>query len=218
MCWIFCLSSTYAFLWFVFLSCFGPHLTLNLPLLVLFFFDVFFCFLGFFCYKETRKANFLHFYRVWVFCSPNTPFLKCFFCCLLLFFLLISFAFSSFFLPFQTFIFFLPFSLCINLPFFILSLFQSFFLLLLLAFQITSLRERKHPPITAIQGLAPKSLENKGNRQTCLFFLGKTDYNVYFPRKNRTHRKQQIRGDPKIPIKLGRKCLGTFFETTFLAL
>ena len=73
------MSSTYAFLWFVFLSCFGPHLTLNLPLLVLFFFDVVFLFLGFFCYKETRKANFLHFYRVWVFCSPNTPFFKCFF-------------------------------------------------------------------------------------------------------------------------------------------
>ena len=38
-----------------------------------------FLFLGFFCYKETEKANFLHFYRVWVFCSPNTPFFKCFF-------------------------------------------------------------------------------------------------------------------------------------------
>ena len=62
-----------------FLSCFGPHLTLNLSLLVLFFFEVVFCFWGFLCYKETKKANFLHFYRVWVFCSPNTPFFKCFF-------------------------------------------------------------------------------------------------------------------------------------------
>ena len=144
------------------------------------------------------------------------------FCCLLLFFLLISFAFSSFFLPFQTFIFFLPFLfasiflssffLCFNLSFFFCFLLSSFLVCELLSFQITSLRERKHPPITAIQGFAPKCLENKENRQTCLFFLGKTDYNVYFPRKNRTHRKQHIRGDPKIPIKLGRKCLGTFFE------
>ena len=102
-CWIFCLSSTYAFLWFVFLSCCGPHLTLNLPLLVLFFFDVVFCFLGFFCYKETRKANFLHFYRVWVFCSPNTPFFKCFF-------LLPALVFLGNFLCFF-FLFFFPFKL-----------------------------------------------------------------------------------------------------------
>ena len=132
MCWIFCLSSTYAFLWFVFLSCFGPHLTLNLPLLVLFFFDVFV--FGFFVRKRQKRPISCTFTGFGSFVLPTPLSSNVSFCCLLLFFLLISFVFVSFFLPFQIFIFFLPFPLCINLPFFILSLFQSFFLLLLLAF------------------------------------------------------------------------------------
>ena len=180
MRWIFCLSSTYAFLWFVFLSCFGPHLTLNLPLLVLFFFDVVFCFLGFFCYKETRKANFLHFYRVWVFCSPTPLSSNVSFCCLLLFFLLISLAFSSFFLPFQTFIFFLPFSLCINLPFFILSLFQSFFLLLLLAFFFSRLWASFFPNHFPEGKKAPTHNSNSGVCPEMPRKQGKIDKHVYF--------------------------------------
>ena len=135
----FCLSSTYDFLWLVFLSCFGPHLALNLPLLVLFFFDVFPVFWVSFVIKRQKRPISCTFTGFGSFVLPTPLSSNVFFCCLLLFFLLISFASSSSFLPFQTFIVFLPFSLCINLPFFLLSLFQFFFLLLLLAFVFSRL-------------------------------------------------------------------------------
>ena len=173
MCWIFCLSSTYAFLLFVFLSCFGPHLTLNLPLLVLWFFRRFW----FLCYKEIKKANFLHVYRVWVFCSPNTPFFKCSFLLPALVFLVNFLCFSCLF-PLLLLPLFFPFKLSSSFfPFLFASIFlSSFFLCFNLSFFFCFLVSSFLVCHNSNSGVCPQMPRKRG----------KIDKHVYFPRENNT--------------------------------